>query len=120
MRHPDVLWSVLHGQQGGAPHALAVSRAVVVVIVVAVVVGVVAVVQAVGGGLAAVLFPLSSPPGPSQSRQIKLQTGPTEIKNKLSRPEKSEKEGTEKYERLKVQTGPTSSLVLSFSQKILN
>ena len=115
MRHPDVLWSVLHGEQGGAPHALAVGRADVVVVVV-----VVAVVRAVGGGLAAVLFPLSSPPGPSQSRQIKLQTGPTEIKNKLSRPEKSEKEGTEKYERLKVQTGPTSSLVLSFSQKILN
>ena len=85
MRHPDVLWSVLHGEQGGAPHALAVGRADVVVVVVAVV-------QAVGGGLAAVLFPLSSPPGPGKTRQIKLQTRPTEIKNKLSRPEKSEEE----------------------------
>ena len=81
MRQPDVLWPVLHGQQGGAPHALAVGRA-----------DVVAVVQAVGGGLAAVLFTRPPPARPSQARQIKLQTRPTEIKNKLSRPEKSEEE----------------------------
>ena len=81
MRQPDVLWPVLHGQQGGAPHALAVGRA-----------DVFAVVQAVGGGLAAVLFTRPPPARPSQARQIKLQTRPTEIKNKLSRPEKSEEE----------------------------
>lgn len=89
MRHPDVLWPVLHGQQGGAPHSLAVSRPHVVI---ADVVVVVAVVQAVGGGLAAVLFPLPPPARPGKARQIKLQTRPTEIKNKLSRPEKSEEE----------------------------
>ena len=59
MRGSDILRSELHGNQGGAPHTLAVCRAdaVVVVVVAVVEVEVVAVVQAVSGGLAAVLCP---------------------------------------------------------------
>ena len=89
MRGLDILRSELHSYQGGAPHTLAVYRVVDVVVVVVVEAGV----QAVGGGLAAVLCPAPQLPAQlSQARQIKLQTRPTEIKNKLSGPEKS---GTE-------------------------
>lgn len=87
MRDSNVLRPELHSHQGGAPHTLAVCRADAVVVVVFA--DVEAEVQTVGGGLAAVLRPA---PQLSQPRQIKLQTRPTEIKNKLSRPEKSERE----------------------------
>ena len=100
MWHPDVLWPILHGQLGGAPHALAVGRADIVADVVVVVVVVVDV-QAVGGGLTAVLLPSPPPALPGQARQIKLQTRPTEIKNKLSPPEKSEEETKNMNEWLK-------------------